>query len=93
MGRFAGKDILARSRKFALKIINLFRTIPDDFVSRHLLQQLVRCATSIGANLCEADMADTIKDFCNKVNISQKEAHELQKICRQIVKASRPVRA
>ena len=41
-----------------------------------MADQLLRSATSIGANLHEADMADTVPDFCNKVNIAQKEAAE-----------------
>ena len=117
MGRFAGRDILGRSRKFAIRAIRMVRAMPKEYVSAHLADQLVRSATSIGANLHEADMADTVKDFCNKVNIAQKEAGEtvywislireadilpaeklaeieaeaaeIQKVCRQIVYASR----
>ena len=76
MGRFAGRDILKRSKVFSVAVIRFVRSAGSDFVGRHLAQQLLRSATSIGANLHEADMADTVKDFCNKVNIAQKEASE-----------------
>ena len=54
----------------------MVRSLPKDTVGRHFAGQLLRSATSIGANLCEADMSDTARDFCNKVNIAQKEAAE-----------------
>jgi len=54
----------------------MVREMPADFAARHIARQLLRSSTSIGANLHEADMADTVKDFCHKVNISQKEAGE-----------------
>ena len=71
MGRFAGKDILDRSKGFAIEVIRLLRKAPDSFVARRMADQLLRSATSIGANLHEADMAETVPDFCNKVNIAQ----------------------
>ena len=76
MGRFAGKDILDRSKAFAIAVIRLLRKTPEAFVARRMADQLLRSATSIGANLHEADMADTVPDFCNKVNVAQKEAAE-----------------
>lgn len=76
MGRFSGGDILERSRQFSVRVIRLVRSLPRDPAARHIASQLLRSATSIGANLHEADMAETIRDFCNKVNISQKEAGE-----------------
>ena len=76
MGRFSGKDILDRSKAFALRIIRLVRALPKDNVGKHLGRQLLHSGTSIGANLHEADMTETVKDFCHKVNIAQKEAGE-----------------
>ena len=76
MGRFAEKDILDRSKAFALRIIRLVRALPKDNVEKHLGPQLLRSGTSVGANLHEADMTETVKDFCHKVNIAQKEAGE-----------------
>lgn len=76
MGRFAGRDILQRSRAFAVNAVQAVRRLPKDMAAQHLGLQLLRSATSVGANLHEADMADSVRDFCNKVNIAQKEASE-----------------
>ena len=68
MGRFAGRDILERSKAFGVMAVRLARHLPTDPGSRHIGLQFLRSATSVGSNLHEADMADTVKDFCNKVN-------------------------
>lgn len=76
MGRFGAGDILARSKAFALRVIGLVRTLPREPAAEHLGKQLLRSATSVGADLHEADMAESRRDFCHKVNIAQKEAAE-----------------
>ena len=43
-----------------------------------LARQLLRSATSIGANMKEADGASSRKDFVNKVTIAKKEAQETE---------------
>jgi four helix bundle protein len=45
-------------------------------ISRHLATQLLRCATSIGANAEEAQEAQTKADFIAKLSVSRKEARE-----------------
>jgi four helix bundle protein len=49
--------------------------------------QLVRSATSIGANYMEANQASSRKDFRNKIKISQKEANETKHWLRMIAVA------
>jgi len=46
---------------------------PDN---RIIADQLIAAATSVGANMQEADAAASKKDFINKVNISKKEIQE-----------------
>jgi len=41
-----------------------------------MISQLIRSATSIGANVCEANEANSKKDFINKIAIAKKEARE-----------------
>ena len=77
MGRFARGDILSRSKVFAVRAIRFVRSLPSEPASRHIGLQCLRAATSVGANLHEADMADTVKDFISKVNVAQKEAGEV----------------
>ena len=52
-----------------------------------LISQLVRSATSVGANYMEANQASSRKDFKNKIRISQKEANESKHWLRMIAVA------
>jgi four helix bundle protein len=45
-------------------------------VTRPLITQVIRSATSIGANYCEADNAESRKDFKHKISICRKESKE-----------------
>ena len=67
--------ILDKSFEFSLSIIALYKMMIADkeFV---LSKQLLRCATSIGANVREASAAQTKKDFITKMAIASKEARE-----------------
>ena len=60
---------------FSLQIINLYKILIDrkEFV---LSKQLLRCGTSIGANVEEATAAQSKKDFITKMSIASKEARE-----------------
>ena len=48
-------DLEERTAKFGEDVINLCKRIPKDDITRPLINQLVRCSTSVGANYCEAD--------------------------------------
>ena len=67
--------IEARSFKFAIEIINLYKVLKNqnEFV---ISKQLLRAGTSIGANVSEAKAAQTKKDFIMKMTIASKEARE-----------------
>lgn len=70
------KDLLERTQKFSEEIITLVRSLPQDSVSLVLAKQLIRSATSIGANYREGCEAESAKDFVHKIRISKKEARE-----------------
>lgn len=70
------KDLEERTASFGLEVVRYCQKIPQDAVSRPLISQLVRAATSIGANYAEAQGASSKKDFANKIYISRKEARE-----------------
>lgn len=72
----ADNPIYDRSCKFSKDIIRAVGTIKQDSISRPLISQLVRSATSIGANLSEATFGASRKDFINKITIALKEARE-----------------
>ena len=67
--------ILEMSFNFSLEIISLYKILVEkkEFV---LSKQLLRSATSIGANVEEAIAAQSKKDFIMKMSISSKEARE-----------------
>ena len=66
------------SKKFAKDIVFLCRKLRSNHVEYSLIDQLLRCATSIGANLYEAQYAQSKKDFISKLEIAQKECHETE---------------
>lgn len=80
-------DLEERTAKFAETIIKFCRTIPENSITKILILQLIRAATSIGANYCEADDAESKKDFIHKIGICKKEARETKYWLRLIANA------
>lgn len=69
-------DIEKRTRNYAIQAIKLAKSIEKDDINRILIRQYVRSATSLGANVAEAQAASSRKDFVNKMQIASKEARE-----------------
>ncbi len=69
-------DLESRTLVFSKNIIDFAKKLPQDLIAKPLISQLVRAGTSIGANYCEADEANSKKDFINKIAISKKETKE-----------------
>lgn len=69
-------EMADRTKKFALRIINLVDSLPDSSAGRTLGSQLIRSGTSIGANYREASRAGTKKHFTSILTISLREADE-----------------
>ena len=67
--------LITKSKTFSLNIIKLCRNIKNQSV---LTNQLLRCATSIGANIHEAFYAHGKADFVAKLQISLKECYETE---------------
>jgi len=67
--------ILELTFEFSLKVIELYKILVknNEYV---LSKQLLRSGTSIGANVEEANAAQTKKDFITKMSIASKEARE-----------------
>ena len=78
MTEFTNKkyDLEERTTVFAEKIIQLGKKCPKNLVTIPILNQLIRCGTSIGANYHEANGASSKKDFFNKIFICKKESRE-----------------
>ena len=77
-------DLEERTAKFAEEVIRLVRTIKPDHINRPIITQLVKSATSIGANYMEANGAESRKDFIHKIGICKKESRETKHFLRMI---------
>ena len=66
-----------KSRDFALRIIKLYRFLIESRVY-DIAKQILRCGTSIGANVAEAECAESDSDFIHKLTIALKEANETE---------------
>ncbi len=67
-----------KSKVFAKDIVFLCREIKLNFKEAVLVNQLLRSGTSIGANIHEAQYAQSRKDFISKLEIAQKECYETE---------------
>ncbi|MBQ7005450.1 MAG: four helix bundle protein [Clostridia bacterium] len=65
-----------KSFDFAVRIVNLYKYLANNKNEYVLSKQLLRCGTSIGANVSEAQKAQSKADFHTKMCIALKEANE-----------------
>jgi len=80
-------DLEERTAKFGEDVIEFAQKLPKNSITQRLIPQLIGAATSIGANYCEADCAESNKDFIHKMAISNKEAKESKHFLRMTSKA------
>lgn len=81
-------DLEERTARFGERAIAFVRALPRGPVTNPLITQLVRSATSIGANYCEADDAESKKDFRHKIALCRKESRETMYWLRMIASAN-----
>ena len=67
-----------KTKDFAKNIVFLCRNMKAEHKEAVLINQLLRSATSIGANIHEAQYAQGTKDFISKLEIAQKECYETE---------------
>ncbi len=72
------EELKKRSKKFAVEIINLIDLLPPNKTGDVIGKQLMRSATSVGANYRAACKAKSRADFICKINIVEEEADESQ---------------
>ena len=68
--------IETKSVDFAVRIVELYKHLTKTKNEFVLSKQLLRCGTSIGANVAEAERGQSKADFNAKMNIAMKEANE-----------------
>jgi four helix bundle protein len=76
--REQGNTIYDKSFAFAKRIVRLYRFLGERHREYTLSKQLLRCGTSIGANVHEAVAAQSKKEFIAKMSIASKEARETE---------------
>ena len=68
--------IVKKSKDFALRIINMYNYLCAEKREYVMSKQILRCGTSIGANVREGVRGQTKPDFIAKMSVAQKEAEE-----------------
>ena len=77
-------DLEERTARFGEEVITLAKRIALDPITQRLIPQLVAAATSVGANYCEAEEAESRKDFRHKLAICKKECRESKHFLRMV---------
>jgi len=81
-------DLEERTSKFGEDVIMFVKRIRKDIYNEPLIKQIIRSATSVGANYREANGGSSPKDFKNKIHICQKEAKETKHWLQMITKTN-----
>lgn len=68
--------MLEKSKDFAVTIVTICRKIKETHRESILTNQLIRCGTSIGANIHESKYGQSRADFIAKMQIALKECYE-----------------
>ncbi len=69
-------DLKIRTKVFALNIIKLVKSLPEDRIGRVLGNQILRSGTSVAANYRSACKARSKTDFISKITVVEEEADE-----------------
>jgi four helix bundle protein len=70
------EQLRARTKEFAIRIVHLFRSLPQAKEAQVIGNQLLRCGTSVGANYRAACQARSKAEFIAKIGIVAEEADE-----------------
>ncbi len=68
--------IFIKTLDFSVRIVNMYKWLRNERRETVMSKQILRCGTSIGANISEAMSAESTDDFIHKFSISLKEANE-----------------
>lgn len=69
-------DLEERTAKFAENVIDLVKKLPKNVINNKPIEQVVGSSGSMSANYCEANEAESKKDFIHKIGICKKETKE-----------------
>jgi four helix bundle protein len=68
--------VLEKSAAFSIRVVNLYKHLTNRKHEYVMANQIKRSGTSIGANICESQNAQSRADFIHKLNIALKETDE-----------------
>ena len=80
-------DLEERTALFGEAVIAFAKKVPVNSVTTPLISQVVRAATSIGANYLEADDCDSKRDFRFKIGLCRRESREAKHWLRMLAAA------
>ena len=80
-------DLEERTVKFGEDIVKFCKILPKNTVTIPIISQLIKSGTSVGANYCEADDAESRKYFKHKIGICKKESREAKHWLRMVAVA------
>lgn len=81
-------DLEERTARFAEKIIDLLKKLPNNPINNRLIDQCMGSGGSLGANYCEANEAESRSDFIHKMGIAKKETKETKHWIRLLAHAN-----
>ena len=81
-------DLEDRTAKLGEEVIMLCKATKMTIYTEPIMKQILRSATSVGANYMEANGASSKKDFCNKIYICKKESQETKHWLRMLITAT-----
>jgi len=76
MSEFKESIVAKRAYEFGLRVIQMTKFMEKTYANIVLIKQIIRSATSIGANIEEALGANSKKEFIHSMNVAKKEARE-----------------
>lgn len=69
-------DLKVRTRKFAVRIIRLYKALPNSVEAQIIGKQILRSGTSVGAQYREATRARSDAEFISKIESASQELEE-----------------
>ena len=90
--RHPGYDLEERTGHFGEMVVAFAKMVPVNVITTPLISQLVRAGSSVGANYCEADEAESGKEFAYRIGVCKREARETKHQVRMIVAAQPELR-
>lgn len=88
MNKLNKYDLEERTAKLGENVIVLVKNIKVTAINSKIISQLVGSSGSVGANYCEANEAESKKDFIHKISISKKEIKETKHWLRLLAKSN-----